>query len=78
MIEVCWHWIAPFALIGFVSLCLIFRFRDKHWFRPLAVTAAGAIFSFFWEGTSGDGSALAPILLDGFILTITTAATGRK
>jgi len=78
MTEVRWHWVAPLALIGIVALCLIFRFRDKHWLRPIAVTAAGAIFSLFWEGTSGDSSALVPILLTGLILTITSAATGRK
>lgn len=78
MTEIRWHWVAPLALIAIVTLCLIFRFRNKHWLRPIAVTAAGAVFSLFWEGISGDSSALGPILLTGFILTITTAAVGRK
>jgi hypothetical protein len=78
MNEVRWHWVAPLALIGIVALCLIFRCRNKHWLRPIAVTAAGAIFSLFWETTSGDHSALGPILLTSFILTVTTAAAGRK
>ena len=47
MTEVRWYWLAPLALIGIVTLCLIFRFRNKHWLRPIAVTAAGAIFHFF-------------------------------
>jgi hypothetical protein len=78
MTEVRWYWVAPLALIGIVTLCLIFRFRNKHWLRPIAVTAAGAIFSLFWESTSEDNSALGPILLTGFILTVATAAAGRK
>ena len=78
MTEVRWYWVAPLALIGIVALCLIFRFRNKHWLRPIAVTAAGAIFSLFWETRSEDNSALGPILLTGLILTVTTAAAGRK
>ena len=78
MTDIRWHWVAPLALIAIVTLCLIFRFRNKHWSRQIAVTAAGAVFSLFWEGISGDGSALGPILLTGFILTISIAAVGRK
>jgi len=78
MHEVRWHWVAALALIGIVAFCLIFCFRDQRWLRPLAVTAAGAILALFWEGMSGDASALGPILLTGLILTITTVASGRK
>lgn len=78
MNEIRWDWLAALALTGIVALCLILRFRNKHWLRPIAVTAAGAIFSLVWEGTSGDRSALGPILLTGFILTIMTASAGRK
>jgi hypothetical protein len=78
MTEIRWHWVAPLALVAIVTLFLIFRFQNKHWLRPIAVTAAGAVFSLLWEGISDDSSALGPILLTGFILTITTAAVGRK
>lgn len=78
MHEVRWHWVVPLALIGIVAFCLIFSFRDQRWLRPLAVTAAGAILSLLWENVSGDTSALGPILLTGFILTITAVASGRK
>jgi type IV secretory pathway VirB2 component (pilin) len=47
MTEVRWYWVAPLALIGIVTLCLIFLFRNKHWLRAIAVIAAGAIFSLF-------------------------------